>query len=946
MTRTTRQTMARRSRRSLVIPILVALLFTLLFPFGALAVHDTGIFELDGNATSQTSDDWDKVCHQVIGTDCLTSSDTTGARAVAWSAEPNPNSTIFTGGGSKDPIDIDQWAWKDGAGGLPDKDNLEHAFAARYSVPASASCPSGGAPTCELLFFGSDRFDNSGDAQQGFWFFQNPISLGSAKSGGGTSFNGVHRNGDILVISDFSNGGTTSTITIYKWNSAVNGNLELLATSNAAKCTSAAPGDAFCGLVNPNNGTVAPWPFLDKSGNATYLNGEFYEGGINLSLLGLGNECFATVSAETRSSTSTTATLKDFVLATFGSCTSSIATTAKDGSGGTIPSGGLSIGTGSVSVKDSATLTVGGATTWSGSVSFFLCGPASTACTTGGTQIGSAQSVNQSTAQPLLSANATVTSVGTYCWRAEFTSTTSGVPNASDDGSRFSPNPECFTVNPVTPTITTSSTPAAPLGSAIDDTATLGGTANRPGSPVINPTTAGAPAGGTITFNLYGPSPTAICTTAIATRVVNVSGNGNYTASSGTGSGSLTPTSPGTYYWVATYSGDSPNTLGAATSCGDPGEASIITNSSTVTTPQDGSGTNIPNGSISITTAGSVNVRDSAVVSGTLATNPTGSVKFYLCGPAATDALAQCDATKPAPANGTYITPDGTLIPGPGSSSTAMSALAAVTSVGHYCWRADYQGDALYPASSDRSLTECFTVTPVTPTLTTSASGGGNIPATISDTATLTGTANEPGTPVVNPTTAGSPAKGKITFTVFGPNSCTIIAGTTQVDVNGDGTYGPVNFTATSVGTYTFVASYTGDSPNTLSVPTTACPDPTGAETVVATDTTLVTSQQTWLPNDSATAASGSGSTPLSGSLTIALYESNDCSGNAVSGQTYTKTLTNATSLADRTLATSNTTYKVTASKSVSWLVTFIPNAGTNLSGSSHCETTSLQITN
>jgi hypothetical protein len=199
---------------------------------------------------------------------------------------------------------------------------------------------------------------------------------------------------------------------------------------------------------------------------------------------------------------------------------------------------------------------------------------------------------------------------------------------------------------------------------------------------------------------------------------------------------------------------------------------------------------------------------------------------------------------------------------------------------------------------------------------------------------------------VINPTTAGSPAKGKITFTVFGPNSCTIIAGTTQVDVNGDGTYGPVNFTATSVGTYTFVASYTGDSPNTLAVPATACPDTTGTETVVATDTSLVTSAQTWMPNDSATAASGSGSTPLSGTLTIALYESNDCSGTAVSGQTYTKTLTNATTLSDRTLTTSNTTYAVTVSQSVSWLVTFTPNTGTNVSGSSHCEKTSLQITN
>ena len=162
------------------------------------AVHDTGAFEMDGNATNGAApgDDWDNVCHQVTATAttplCTTAANTTGATAVDWVAETNPNASIFTGGGSKDPQDVNQWAWKD-AGGLPDKDNLLHSFAARYSQPASASCPSGTAATCELLYFGSDRFDNSGDAQQGFWFFQNSIGLGSNSVGGGTGFTGVTR---------------------------------------------------------------------------------------------------------------------------------------------------------------------------------------------------------------------------------------------------------------------------------------------------------------------------------------------------------------------------------------------------------------------------------------------------------------------------------------------------------------------------------------------------------------------------------------------------------------------------------------------------------------------------------------------------------------------------------------------------------------------------------
>src|SRR3989475_2389278 len=542
---------AGRARRYLVGPVLAALLPALLFPGAAFAVHDTGAFELDGNATSSASDDWDKVCHQVTGSDCSTGSNTSGGKAVAWASDGDNNATIFTGGGSTAPTNIDQWPWKDGAGGLPDKDNLQPACAARYSLPPGACCPSGGGTICEVIFFGSDRLDNSGDAQQGFWFFQNAISLGTQKVGGAQGFNGVHRNGDLLVISDFSNGGGTSTITVYRWNSAVSGNLELLATSDAAKCTSAAPGDAFCGIVNPTDGTAAPWPFLDKSGNSSYLNGEFYEGGINLSLLGLGNECFATVSAESRSSTSTTATLKDFVLATFGSCTSSIRTVTSATT--------LSIGTGSASSTDSATLTVGGATTWSGTVAFSLCGPIATGtCNTGGTAISSV-GVNQSTSQPIVSSAATVTSVGRYCWRADFTSATTGVPNATDDGSTITPNPECFVVTPVTPTLTTQASGPVQLGGTISDTATRIRTANRPGTPVINPTTAGGPAGGTITFTVYGPNN---CTTAAFTSTANVSGDNSY------GSGNFTPLAVGTYNFVASYSVDAPNTNPApATGC-------------------------------------------------------------------------------------------------------------------------------------------------------------------------------------------------------------------------------------------------------------------------------------------------------------------------------------------------------------------------------------------
>ena len=105
-------------------------------------------------------------------------------------------------------------------------------------------------------------------------------------------------------------------------------------------------------------------------------------------------------------------------------------------------------------------------------------------------------------------------------------------------------------------------------------------------------------------------------------------------------------------------------------------------------------------------------------------------------------------------------------------------------------------------------------------------------------------------------------------------------------------------------------------------------------------------STQDWLPNDSAT-VTATGGTALNGTLSIQLYEGGSCAaGSEVAGQLYTKTLTNASSAADRTLTTSNTTYKVLVSKSVSWKVVFTPAAGSNVTGSNHCESTALTITN
>jgi hypothetical protein len=165
-----------------------------------------------------------------------------------------------------------------------------------------------------------------------------------------------------------------------------------------------------------------------------------------------------------------------------------------------------------------------------------------------------------------------------------------------------------------------------------------------------------------------------------------------------------------------------------------------ITNceSTTVTTPKDGAGADIPAGGLSIGT-GVVAVKDSAVVSVTGGTaTPAGSVAFHLC---------KVDSPGLCTAGGTSI--GSTNLTGTAYPVTVASPTAYVTSAGRYCWRAVFSGDTAngIPGSSDSSATECFTVTPVTPTLDTTAGADVFLGNTVSDSATISGLVTAPADP-------------------------------------------------------------------------------------------------------------------------------------------------------------------------------------------------------
>ncbi|MFN2561396.1 MAG: hypothetical protein ABR571_08910, partial [Jatrophihabitans sp.] len=276
------------------------------------------------------------------------------------------------------------------------------------------------------------------------------------------------------------------------------------------------------------------------------------------------------------------------------------------------------------------------------------------------------------------------------------------------------------------------------------------------------------------TFKLYGPSDTADCTgTAIFTSTVPLGADGTAT------SGTFSPTTAGSYYWTASYSGDV-NNLPDTEACGGTDETSTVGKTTTV----------VGTAASSATVGGPIS--DTATVTGGL--NPTGMVTFKLYGPSDT---ADCTGT----AIFTSTVPLG-------ADGTATSGTFSPTTAGSYYWVAAYSGDDNNAGSTGAcgAEGETSTVGKLTTVVGTSATSG-NVGDAVSDTATLSG--------------ATATAGGTITFSVFGPSDSPDCTGdavfTSTITVDGNGPYTSQPFTPTTAGSYYWVAAYSGDENNIAS---------------------------------------------------------------------------------------------------------------------------------
>jgi uncharacterized repeat protein (TIGR01451 family) len=313
------------------------------------AVHDLGLFELEGNAVNEAAagDDWDQIYCDHIDPDrtgvCgpigeggdpkVAPSNALVSRFLTDPVEStgddmfdaNETDTVNIVCGASDPPACKDWQWK--VFEPNDKNDIEHGYAAIYNTATDNSGD-------YILYFGMDKLSNNGDAAIGFWFLQNDVKqLGTNEAD--NPFSAGHLDGDVLVQADITSGGDVPRFDVYTWgpNPLLNDPVApsqgaLRRAIEGAECDPATTGDDTCAIMN-TGAVTAPWPYKFKSSGVndspTFPVATFFEAGLNLStLFPEGIPCISTFLAETRQSQSETATLEDKLIGSFDLCSISV----------------------------------------------------------------------------------------------------------------------------------------------------------------------------------------------------------------------------------------------------------------------------------------------------------------------------------------------------------------------------------------------------------------------------------------------------------------------------------------------------------------------------------------------------------------------------------------------------------------------------------------------
>lgn len=196
--------------------------------------------------------------------------------------------------------------------------------------------------------------------------------------------------------------------------------------------------------------------------------------------------------------------------------------------------------------------------------------------------------------------------------------------------------------------------------------------------------------------------------------------------------------------------------------------------------------------------------------------NPSGAITFNLFAPDdAGCASSIFTSTAAVSGNGSYV------------SGTFTTSAAGI-----YLWTASYGGDGYNLAATTPCGDESVVVTVANPGLSAQASPSSiEVGGSLSDLATISG---------------GHSPTGTITFDLFAPDDegCASSIFSSTMPVSGNGTYISDSSTAVTLGTYRWVASYSGDANNAAAGPT-ACSDP-AQQAVVGGFTAVIPTLSTW----------------------------------------------------------------------------------------------------
>ena len=500
-----------RSRRNLLLALSAVALACLLMVSAGSAVLPPSHFEgNDGNLTVDTSgnSDWAS----------LTPAISCSAPVVGCLVDTPSGSTdnSFTGGSSEDDPNVNI-----AQGSIPNnKDDLLRSYLATETTGGST-----------FLYLAWVRAQTNGDAHIDFELNQNPTPGWDASTTGALTINRTA--GDVLLTYDFSGSGTP-TIGLLTWITSGT----CAASSGKLPCWGnpqnlSAAGDAEAAV----NNVIVPDPIF---GGSIPVN-QFGETSINLSAIpgffqpGVCKD-FGSVFLKSRSSGSGfDSELKDFIApaSIFLSNCGSIELTKTWAGGGPASTTTLTIGK-----------TVGGGEVAPGTVvtnpnpgttGAFVEPPA--------TYYLNETPVTNFTPSPLSCVN-----------NANGGSTvTIGASNGVSVGTHD--EIVCTFTNTYVkagPTISTSATVSAPIGSPINDVATLTGAR-------------GTPDKSTVTFNVYAASDSTCATPLNASPIAATSSSAGppptYT------SAGYTPAAAGNYKWIATFAGDGDNNAVVGT-CG------------------------------------------------------------------------------------------------------------------------------------------------------------------------------------------------------------------------------------------------------------------------------------------------------------------------------------------------------------------------------------------